>query len=868
MVISAGTIGDGVVRPETRVYAIRVLAGVEGADDPDDTGTDDGVPPSRAVRPGRTRARRRFLTESTTREEKIRAVRRLGALGGLAGVLVALMVLPTACTAGIGARDSANWFLTEPEDLTTAGVPLRSRVLSADGHTIATFYYQNRIDVPLDKIAPIMRQAVLAVEDSRFYEHGALDVQGTLRALASNVTSGEVTQGGSGITQQYVKNLLLTQAETPRERRAAKEITAARKLRELRYAIAIEKRFTKDEILRRYLNIAYYGDGAYGVEAASRHYFSKHASELDLTEAALLAGVIRYPYAYDPTQHPSAAMERRNVVLNRMVELGWLDPAEAEAAKKKPIKLKISRTRNGCVSSEAPFFCDYVQREILTNKVFGETAEEREKLLKRGGLTIRTTLDRRAQKAAKKAVFDYVPPKNSAHKAAAEAMVEPGTGEIKAMVVGRELGPDKERGKTWINFAADADHGSSIGMQAGSTFKVFTLAAALDEGMPFGTRLMAPEKYRPVGFRNCRGENVSDPSASLGNAADGEGGRTFSLVTGTHHSVNTFFLALEKKVGLCDTVRMAERLGMRQANGEPLEQYPSFTLGFNSVSPLRLAAAYAAFGARGEYCEPIAIKEITDASGRKLKVPPRNCRQVLDKGVADAVNHVLSGVLTKGTARGMGLGRDAAGKTGTVDNFSAAWFAGYTPDLAAAVWVGDPRGGYEHPMTSLCLKGRCYGSVFGATIPAPIWRQSMLGALKGTDPTSFHRPPSFFFRRGSGEDRVQVPDVRGLPLGTALARLRAAGFTARVGGSVPSGRYDRGVVAAMSPGPGPVEPGTTITLRVSSGPGRGGRGDGGRGDGDRGRGRPSGRPVPPPTPSAPVPTTPPPPGDPVAQAPA
>ncbi|TDD84899.1 PASTA domain-containing protein [Actinomadura darangshiensis] len=738
------------------------------------------------------------------------------------------MLLPTACTAGVGARDAASWFESEPAGLTTAGVPQRSKILAANGDTIATFFYQNRVDVPLGKIAPIVRQAVLAIEDNRFYEHGAIDLQGTLRALGSNLSNGQVTQGGSGITQQYVKNLLLTQADSDAERAEAKEVTPARKIRELRYAVALEKRLSKDEILRRYLNIAYYGDGAYGIEAAARHYFSKHASELDLTEAALLAGVIRYPYAYDPTRHPGDARKRRDTVLDRMAQLGWLDPAKAASAKEQPIKLDVDNVHSGCVSSKAPFFCDYVQREILTNPVFGKTAKDREKLLKRGGLTIRTTLDRRAQKAAQRAVDKHVPPKNSAHKAAAEAMVEPGTGEIKAMVVDRDLGPDKERGKTWINFAADAGHGSSIGMQAGSTFKAFTLAAALDEGLPFGTRLMAPREYTPVGYRNCDGDRVGDPGASLRNAADGEGGKQFSIVTGTQHSVNTFFLALEKKVGLCDTVRMAERLGMKQANGKPLEEYPAFTLGFNPVSPLRLAAAYAAFGARGKYCKPLAIKEIRDVSGHKLKVPGRDCEQAIDEGVADAVSYVLSGVLTKGTARGMGLGRDAAGKTGTVDNFSAAWFAGYTPDLASAVWVGDPRGGYKHPMESLCMDGRCYGAVFGATIPAPIWKQSMLGALSGTPASSFDRPPSHYFSKGSGEDRAKVPDVRGMELGDAVAKLRGAGFKTRVGKPVESRKYDEGTVAGQSPGS--AEPGATITLHVS----KGGRDEpgGGPGDGD------------------------------------
>ncbi|MDL4815699.1 penicillin-binding protein [Actinomadura opuntiae] len=757
---------------------------------------------------------RRLLTASTTPAEKLRALRGLGALGGLAGVLVALIVLPTACTAGVNARDSARWFDSAPADLDTSGVPQRSRILAADGTTVATFFYQNRVDVQLGGIAPMVRKAVVAIEDSRFYEHGAIDAQGTLRALVSDLGSGEVTQGGSGITQQYVKNLLLTQADSVAERRAAKEISAARKIRELRYAVALEKRYSKDEILRRYLNIAYYGAGAYGIEAASRRYFSKHASQLNLAESALLAGIVRYPFAYDPTRHPEAARKRRDTVLQRMADLGYISPSTARTTERQPVRLHVQEVKSGCVTSRAPFFCDYVQRDILANPVFGKTAADREKLLKRGGLTIRTTLDRRAQKAAQRAVDQHVPAKNSAHKAAAEAMVEPGTGRIRAMVVDRRLGSDRVRGKTWINFAADADHGSSIGMQAGSTFKVFTLAAALDEDMPFGTRLMAPREFTPVGYRNCKGDRVGDAGTSLHNAGDGEGGKPFSIVTGTQHSVNTFFLALEKKVGLCPTVKMAEKLGMKQATGKPLQQYPSFTLGINQVSPVRLAAAYAAFGARGKYCSPVAITQITNAAGHRLKVPSAHCEQAVSKETADAVNYVLRGVLTKGTAAGQGIGRPAAGKTGTVDNFSAAWFAGYTPDLASAVWVGDPRGGYEHPMTDLCMDGRCYGPVYGATIPAPIWHQSMMGALEGTPGSPFVRPSARFFSKGSGEERAKLPDVRGLKVGDAAAKLRAAGFKVRIGGAVKSD-YPKGTVAEVSPSS--PRPGGTVTLRPSGG---------------------------------------------------
>ncbi|WP_329242305.1 transglycosylase domain-containing protein [Actinoallomurus sp. NBC_01490] len=746
----------------------------------------------------------------------LRIVCRLAGTGVVAGVLAALIAFSTLGMLGVSARDGADWFQSVPADIRTPPVPQRSVILAADGSKIATFYYENRVDVPLDKVAPVMRKAILAIEDNRFYEHGGLDVKGTLRALVSNVAAGEVTQGGSGITQQYVKNLLVETATSEEQRNEARATTPARKLRELRLAVAMEKRYTKDQILERYLNIAYFGDGAYGIEAAARHYFGRSAATLTLSQAALLAGVVRYPYAYDPTVHPKTAVERRDTVLARMAQLHWASKADVSAAESTPLNLDVTSTPNGCVESSAPFFCDYVQREILTNPIFGATADARKLLLQRGGLTIHTTLDWKMQRAAQRAVDHYVPQKNSSHKASAEVLVEPGTGAVKAMAVDRALGPSEKVGKTWVNFAADGDHGTSLGMQAGSTFKVFTLAAALDQGMAFGHRLYAPERYAPTGLRDCDGKYAGS-STALSNAADGEGGRSFSLVTGTWNSVNTFFLNLEKQVGLCDTVKMAERLGMRRADGKPLEQVASFTLGANTVSPLRLAAAYAAFAARGRYCEPVVLSKITDRNGHELKVPDAKCRQAIRKGVADGVNHILRGVLTQGTAAGMGIGRPAAGKTGTVDDYSSAWFAGYTPDLASAVWVGDPRGGYAHPLRNVCLAGRCYGEVFGSDIPAPIWRQTMLGALKGVPAHNFHSPPSEYYREGSGEDFVSVPSVVGMSASAARARLAAAGFGVVTGSSVSSG-YSRGTVASQSPGGGArVEPGTTVVIHLSRG---------------------------------------------------
>ncbi len=683
--------------------------------------------------------------------EWLARVRGLAIFAFVAGLLSAAVVMPYALSSGYMVGIANRGFQALPIDLVTPELPQSSVILASDGTKLATFYYENRVMVPLSGVAPIMRRAIVAIEDSRFYEHGALDPKGTFRAVIANLRAGTVIQGGSTLSQQYVKNALAEAALNSAARHSALEETAGRKLRELRYAVGLEKKLTKDQILERYLNIAYFGDGAYGVEAAARHYFGVHAAKLTLDQAAILAGVVRSPQAYNPHLHPVHARERRDMVLNRMALLKVVSPQDAEVAKARPVHLKITRTPAGCVTSSAPFFCDYVQREILGNPVYGRTLQDRRALLQRGGLKINTTLVPSMQKAAQKAVDRYVPPKNSSGKAAAEVLIRPGTGEITAMAIDRKLGDSSKPGKMWVNLAADSDHGSSLGMQAGSTFKVFTLAEALKQNMAFGDKLFAPKSFVPTGFKNCAGDRVGD-TRSLGNAADGEGGKDFTLVTGTWHSVNTFFLALEKRVGLCETYRMATRLGMRKATGGKLEQYPSFTLGFNTVSPVRLAAAYAAFAARGRYCSPIPITSISSPHG-PVKVPGAGCHRAIPQSVADAVNHVLRGVLTKGTAKGNDIGRPAAGKTGTVDNFSSAWFAGYTPDLAGAVWVGDPRGGYQHPLRDVCLgDAGCYGEVFGADIPAPIWRETMTEALSKTPEHGFHRPDGDYTRKGSGEE--------------------------------------------------------------------------------------------------------------------
>ena len=307
-----------------------------------------------------------------------------------------------------------------PAELKTTPLAQRTRVLARNGKLIATFYDENRVNVPLSKVAPVMRRAIIAIEDYRFYEHGALDLKGTLRAFVSNQTSDSGTQGGSSITQQMAKMTQLTQARTEKERKAATENTYQRKIQELRHAIAFEQNYSKNWILERYLNLAYFGDGAYGVQAAARHYFSVNASQLDTNQAATLAGLVKNPVGFDPTTYRDRAIARRNVVLNRMAELGMLEPAVATRLISRPLDLRVSTSRNGCLGTKAPFFCDYLRRYLMADKSLGKTAADRAQLINGGGLTIRTSVDLGYQRAADSCGRGLGPPTRPGHRSAGD----------------------------------------------------------------------------------------------------------------------------------------------------------------------------------------------------------------------------------------------------------------------------------------------------------------------------------------------------------------------------------------------------------------------------------------------------------------
>lgn len=657
-------------------------------------------------------------------------------VSAISGAVLAGMGVPMVAAAGFAARNTAEQFESLPATLQTPPLPQRTYMEAADGTRIATLFQENRVEVPLAKISPYMQQAVIAIEDSRFYQHHGVDVRGAFRALVNSAT-GYQTQGGSTLTMQYVKNLLITNARTPADQAAARARTISRKIQEMRYALALETQKSKDEILAGYLNISYYGAGAYGVEAAARRYFNTSAMNLTLTEAATLAGIVQQPGGFDPLKHPQASAERRNTVLARMATLGYISQAEAATAAAEPMKdlLDPQEIPNGCTASKFPFYCDFVLHQIRNDRRYGATAQDRDALLRRGGLVIRTALDLNAMRAAQNAV-NRVPPKDPSKKAAAIAMVEPVSGAVQALAQDRSWGT-KGRGKTTYNYAVDAKDGGTIGMQAGSTFKIFTLTAAMEAGISPQKYIYAPEQRTfSSGDWGCKG-NYYDYYPVRNSTSSG----TFNMWQGTAYSVNTYFVELQRQAGLCRTVDVADRMGVTLANGDELLRVPSFTLGTMEVSPLALASAYATIANHGIYCRPHAVTRISDLTGTRLYSDDGACRRVVSRDAADAVTALLSGVvdgdIAGRTGQDMSLGRDAAGKTGTTDSSAAVWFAGFTPDLAAAVWVGDPRGGFKYPMKNVTIDGEYYDQVFGSTLPGPIWRSAMAGALSDTPETSF-----------------------------------------------------------------------------------------------------------------------------------
>ncbi|TCC23117.1 transglycosylase domain-containing protein [Kribbella speibonae] len=765
-------------------------------------------------------------------------------VSALAGALTAGLALPFAGLAGVTTAKAHDTVQFLPQDLQTAPLAQKSIIQAADGKTIATLYQQNRTPVTLKAISPVMLKAIVAIEDDRFYEHGALDFKGTLRALLRNQSSGGVSQGGSSITQQYVKLSLINKARTPEEVKDATAETYERKIAELRYAIAVEKETPKAEILNRYLNLAFFGDRSYGVEAAAMHYFGVHAAKLNLPQAAMLAGLVKNPTGYDPIDSPVRAKARRDVVLRRMNELNIITAKQAQDAIKTPVidPKKVRVIPSGCANSTYPFFCEYVVSKLKANNAFGKTPEERENYIETAGLVIKTSLDRKMQAAADIAVAKHS--KANDDVVAAITLVEPGTGLVKAMAQSRKYGGKK--GQTAYNYNVEKSYAGGFGgFQNGSTMKAFTIAAAIGKGVPTTYRIRSPQTISLGGqnFSTCNGP-ISvpsyDPKNSTHTVLDP------SMVQAAKASTNTYFLQLSQQIGLCPITTIASKLGMYNAQTmKPLEQVVSFTLGSAGlITPLMLSNAYATFAARGMYCNPQIVTSIASLkTGKSIPTPGPNCHRVLSPSVADGVNYVLQQVMAKdGTGGKLKFGKsDLAGKTGTTNENQAVWFAGYSSRLAAASVVADADPKLEN-MIGQVFNGKKLKDASGSGTAGPIWEAALQGALQGLPTTKFVKPDDIIIR-GKVKD---LPYLKGMTPADAAAKLLSMGFKVQMShGPQVDSDAPAGTVAWTNPRQEDGAPdGAMVLLYISNGS----------------KAQPPTPPVIPPTPPVTPPTIKPPPG--------
>ncbi|MBD7920038.1 transglycosylase domain-containing protein [Cellulomonas sp. Sa3CUA2] len=774
-------------------------------------------------------------------------------VAGIGGVLAAGLVLPGVAVANGLTGMTVTAFDDLPSELEQKPLPEKSEILAADGTLLATFYAQNRVVVPLSEIAPIMQQAVIAVEDRRFYKHSGVDPASMLRAAVSSGLGDK--QGASTLTQQYVKNVFLDaaeQVEDPQERlrlRAEAKVNKgpegiARKLREAKIAITLEKTMSKDEILEKYLNIAAFGASVYGVESAAQYFFSTSAKDLNYLQAATIAGITQSPTRWDPvgpadetpeedTARYADSKGRRDQVLGDMHELGYITDEELRVGLETPVEatLAVSKLSQGCMSANdtvagAGFFCDYVTKVITNDPAFGETARIRTNLLYKGGLTITTTLQPGEQAVADAEVKNGVPVDDPSTVASAVVSVKPGTGEITAMAQNRVYSALEQQnpGETSVNFNTSYRYGGSGGFPPGSTFKVFTLLEWLKSGHALqetvnGTRL----KYNTNEFTaSCVGRLASE-QFPFGNS---EGGRAIpqSVLDATKNSVNSAYIAMASQLDLCAIMQGAADLGVTKAGdpnqtdgrgnplgGVPFDPYPAVVLGTDSTSPLQMAAAYATFASGGTYCKPIAITKVVDSLGVEHPVPSADCQAgALDPKYASAMNYALGNVWT-GTAKSVGAPPfPSAGKTGTTSNNEHNWFVGYTPLRSTAVWVGYSDG--MRTMNKAVINGKRYTSgPYGSSIAAPTWKRYMTQILANSDNQGFTAPAD---REINGE-RVGVPSVVGQNEQRAREILEGAGFRVSVAGDRVPSSYPDGTVAEQSAST--ATKGASITLKLSNG---------------------------------------------------
>ena len=635
-------------------------------------------------------------------------------VSSLMGVVGAGMLVPIAGPTALVAKSVPSVFNELPGDLQTVAPAEESQLLDSSGGVIAHFYDKQRIVVPSANIADVMKKAIIAIEDKRFYEHNGVDATGIARALVTNLgDSGR--QGASTITQQYVRNSLAERGYLEGDAdqvSAATEQTTERKLREIKYAMALEKTQSKDEILTGYLNIAPFGPITYGVEAASQRYFSKSASELDYLEAALLAGLVQSPVQYDPLTHPEAAQERRDTVLATMLDQGVITQEEYDKGIATSVDSMLHPTvsSEGCSGAESSkaYFCDYVLAQFLEDPTFGATRVERERLLKTQGITIRTTMDPAMQDAAYSSLTNTIPVGDASGLNDALVSLDPRSGRV-------------------LSMAQNTTYGI---FQVGSTFKVFTLLQWFKEGHSAYETVGSANTFYPNGAFKCDGRPITTEGYQVNDLAGKTG--TMNVVRATGQSVNQAFVNMASRVDFCSIFDTAYDLGITE-DGEVPSPYPANILGSVSASPLQMASVFAAIANSGQQCTPQSIESVTDRDENVLKEFSADCKEVISPDVANKTAALLTASAGQYyTSTRLGDGRPFAAKSGTTDGHANTWLTGFTPSVVTSAWVGHGENSSQE-VGAVTINGHYYGEIYGETfVGQNIWAPYMTQILAGT----------------------------------------------------------------------------------------------------------------------------------------
>ncbi len=742
----------------------------------------------------------------------------VGSLIGLCfggGLVLAAAAVPLVASTGTASNALVKIFDDVPTNIDFTQPSQQSIIRTSEGKEIARFYAENRIVVASKDISRYIKDAAVSIEDERFYKHKGIDVQGILGATLKNITGGNLA-GGSSITQQYVKNALIEEGRISNDEEkisAATERSLTRKLNEARYAIALERKRSKDEILTAYLNIAQFGPSQWGVEAASRYFYSVPAKDVTLEQAAMLAGSTQSPNQWNPITNPKQAKSRRDVVLSQMYRLGYITKEQRDKAIAVPIEkmLKVSHSLNGCESAGASaFFCETVVDDLLSSKSWGKDRNDRVNKLYRGGLDITTTLNDRAQSEAYNSLTKNVPVDDPSHVDGAVTSVEPGSGKIVAMVQNRNYGRQtKDRPHyTQLNLSVGRDQGGGEGFQPGSTFKMFTLVEWLKQGhSPMDRVNTTPRPFMKKDFTASCGDQYNLPPGQMWKPknSEGSGGGLRTVTETTKNSYNVGYVEMASKLDLCEIAKTARALGARGGDlasekdvrnlpnldvkpGQPMPfiPKPAMVLGTTNVTPLSMANAAATLAANGKQCKPISFTLIKDVKGKVLAKQEPQCTQALDAEIAKKANNTLQQVVISGSGVAANLGRPTAGKTGTTNNAANSWFVGYTPDFASAVWLGHM--GSTKPMLHIRINGRYFETVYGSTLPAQIFGAYGRAYLQGTQPRPFDLPTTgpaqntgkneSDAEEGAGQnpDAGEAQNVIGMDFRSAANRLYTAGF--------------------------------------------------------------------------------------------